>query len=142
MLATIGTAGDPAVGGMVIGEWNPGSIMGDATADTLRGKRLVFLTGSREASTLTSEGAGIYDLSADGAKMFLNAVNYMAGVQPGQGPAPAISITRSGANLSIAFTGTLQSSSSVTGGWADEVGASSPFTVTPTQPMKFYRAKK
>jgi hypothetical protein len=47
-------------------------------ADILGGRRLVFLTGSREIGGLTSEGAGIYDLDPDGAQMFVNAVRYMA----------------------------------------------------------------
>lgn len=81
-LATIGTAGDPAFGGMTIGEWNAGSVMANGTADVLGGHRLVLLTGSREHSGLTSEGAGIFDLDRDGAQMFLNAVNYMAIPEP------------------------------------------------------------
>lgn len=82
VLATVGTASDPAAGGMIIGEWQAGATMGDGTADTLAGHRLVFLSGSREASGLTSEGAGIYDLTDDGSKMFLNAVQYMAVPEP------------------------------------------------------------
>jgi len=76
ILATVGTAGDPALNGMVIGEWQAGAKMGDAAGDTLGGHRLVFLTGSRE-KTITSQGAGIYDLADDGSKLFLNAVQYM-----------------------------------------------------------------
>lgn len=71
-LATIGTEGDPAFGGMVIGEWQAGSSMADGSADILGGHRLVLLTGSRENDGLTSEGAGIYDLMADGARLLLN----------------------------------------------------------------------
>lgn len=82
LLASIGTAGDPAVNGMVIGEWFAGATMGNGTADTLAGHRLVFLSGSREHNGLTSEGAGIYDLSADGATLFLNAVDYMVNYVP------------------------------------------------------------
>src|SRR5262245_3838508 len=78
ILGTIGTAGDPANGGMVIGEWMAGAVLATSPPDTLGGHRLVFLTGSREAAGLTAEGAGIYDLTADGAKLFLNAVKYMA----------------------------------------------------------------
>jgi hypothetical protein len=83
VLAVIGNPlNDPAVGGMIIAEWLPGTPMGNppaagGTPDTLGGRRLVFLTGSREHDGLTSEGAGIYDLTADGAQMLLNAVNYM-----------------------------------------------------------------
>jgi len=77
VLAAIGTIGDAAQGGMVIGEWLAGDKMANGAADTLAGHRLVVLTGSREASGLTSEGAGIYDLTADGAAILLNSVNYM-----------------------------------------------------------------
>lgn len=83
ILATIGTPGDPTFGGMVIAEWAAGSIMGNSPpADTLGGRRLVFLSGSRENNGLTAEGAGIYDLNTDGTRMFLNAVNYMAIPEP------------------------------------------------------------
>jgi hypothetical protein len=82
VLATIGTAGDPAVGGMVIAEWNAGAMMATSPVDTLGGRRLVFLTGSREADGTSSETAGILDLTADGQQMFLNAVNYMAIPEP------------------------------------------------------------
>jgi hypothetical protein len=83
-LATIGTPGDPANGGMVIGEWLAGDAMATSPVDALGGHRLVLLTGSREnaaitggAAALTSEAAGIYDLTPDGATLLLNAVNYM-----------------------------------------------------------------
>jgi hypothetical protein len=90
VLATVGTAADPAVNGMVVGYWPTGSVMGTAPPDTLGGPRLVFLSGSREAANqmipapgptgTSSETAGIYDLSQDGARMFLNAVNFMAAI--------------------------------------------------------------
>ncbi len=82
LLATIGTPGDPANGGMVIGEWAAGATMGNAAANILAGPRLVFLSGSREHDGLTSEGAGIFDLTGDGAQLFLNAVNYIAVPEP------------------------------------------------------------
>ena len=79
VLAAVGTPGDAAFGGLVIGEWRAGATMSTAPPDTLGGHRLIFLTGSREAAAgSTSEAAGIFDLTADGARMFLNAVNYMA----------------------------------------------------------------
>jgi hypothetical protein len=144
ILATIGTATDPAFGGMVIGEWQAGDVMANGAADVLAGHRLVFLTGSREASTptgLTSEGAGIYDLGADGAKMFLNAVNYMAGTEPGT-QRPTLSLTRTPTGISITFTGTLESASAVTGSWTNVPNATSPFPVTPAGPQQFYRARQ
>jgi len=83
ILATVATTGDPAFGGTIIGEWMTGAVMANGSADTLAGHRLAFLSGSREASGLTSEGAGIYDLTPAGAQMFLNAVDYMAVPEPG-----------------------------------------------------------
>lgn len=76
-LATV-AAGDPnATGGMILGEWQAGALMGTSPADRLGGHRLVFLTGTREADELFSECAGMYDLTPDGAQLFLNAVSYM-----------------------------------------------------------------
>jgi hypothetical protein len=59
-------------------------------AAVLGGYRLIFLTGSLENGAnanavppivgLTAEGSGIYDLSADGARMFLNAVDFMLAI--------------------------------------------------------------
>ena len=85
ILATVGSAGDTAFGGMVIAEWNAGAVMGNSPPDTLAGHRMIVLTGSREnaaiaggAAALTAEAAGIYDLDPDGAQILLNAVDYMA----------------------------------------------------------------
>lgn len=81
VLATVGTQGDPAFGGMLIGEWSAGATMSTSPADTLGGHRMVFLTGSRE-NGITSEAAGMYNLTPDGARLFLNAVSYMAVPEP------------------------------------------------------------
>jgi hypothetical protein len=82
VLATVGTPGDPALGGMVIGKWSPGDVMvNDGVDDVLAGHRLVFLTGSRESATAgSSEVAGLFDLGPDGGRMFLNAVDFMLNV--------------------------------------------------------------
>jgi hypothetical protein len=80
-LAAVGTPGDPALGGVLIGEWQPGSVMANNAQDVLGGHRMVFLTGSRE-SGITSEGAGIYNLTPEGSQLFLNAVEYMAIPEP------------------------------------------------------------
>lgn len=82
VLATVGTAGDPAFGGMVIAEWPAGAMLGNSPPDILGGRRLVFLTGSREAAGVSSETSGLFDLTADGQRMFVNAVNYMAIPEP------------------------------------------------------------
>lgn len=81
VLATISAAGGGPVGGMVIGEWQPGTIMThdpSSTQETLAGPRVVFLSGSREGNGVDSETAGLFDLTADGSKLFLNAVRYTA----------------------------------------------------------------
>ena len=87
LLATISeaSAATGPVGGMVIAEWPAGATLthsGGAGTDVLAGPRLVFLTGAREASGLSSETAGLLDLYEDGAQMFLNAVKYMIPVKP------------------------------------------------------------
>jgi hypothetical protein len=81
VLATISAAGGGPVGSMVIGEWQPGTIMTHDpanTQDTLAGPRVVFLSGSREGNGVDSETAGLFDLTVDGSQMFLNAVRYVA----------------------------------------------------------------
>jgi len=100
---------------------------------------MVFLTGSREQG-FTSQGAGIYDLEADGAKLFLNAVNYMTSLPDAPAGGAAIAIANDGGNIAITYEGTLQSADSVTGPYSDVAGASSPFSVTADAPQKFYRA--
>jgi len=90
VLATVGTPGDAAFGGMVIGEFPPG--ITSQRGDVLAARRLVFLTGSRELS-ITSEGAGIFDLSADGAQMFLNAVTYLTTPQLPKCTVPVLGAT-------------------------------------------------
>jgi len=77
ILARVGTAGDAAVNGMIIGEWAWGSTL--PNGNKLGNERLVFLSGSREQATGgSSQQAGMYDLIGDGPQMFLNAVNYMS----------------------------------------------------------------
>lgn len=116
VIATIATDTDPAVGGMVIAEYPAGTVMSNATADTLAAKRLVVLTGSREAG-ITSEASGIWDLSTDGARIFLNAVHYLTG-QPVTEPPPQITNVRpaSGTRYHLADLGLSFSANSGTAG--------------------------
>jgi hypothetical protein len=67
-------------GGTIIAEWGLGALVNNG--EVLAGPRMSFLSGSREASGISAETAGLYDLTADGASMFLNAVNYMAVPEP------------------------------------------------------------
>jgi hypothetical protein len=57
-------------------------------------------------------------------------------------PPPTISIAAAGANMTLTFTGTLQSATSITGPWTDVVGATSPATLPATGAQAFYRAKQ
>lgn len=91
VLAVIGTAGDGALNGTVISEFPAGTRVKGGT-QVLGEKRLVLLTGSREAG-ITSEGSGIYDLFPAGEKIFLNAVTYMTVPMAPQFTAPLISAT-------------------------------------------------
>ncbi len=80
------TATGPA-GAVMIAEWQAGATLthdGGAGKSTLAGRRLVFLTGSREAASgKDAQTAGMCDLTEDGAKLFLNAVKYMLTPPPG-----------------------------------------------------------
>lgn len=79
IIGVVGTAGDAAVNGTIVAEFPPGLSTSTSPADVLGARRLMVLTGSREANGVSSEGAGVYDLLPDGEKVFLNAVNYLTG---------------------------------------------------------------
>jgi len=81
VLATVGTESDPAVGGPVIALWDKGAIVNGGT-EVLGSWRMSFLSGSREASGISSQTAGIFDLTPDGTKLFLNTINYFITVVP------------------------------------------------------------
>jgi hypothetical protein len=81
LLASISSRGDPAHGALAIAEWPAGAQMANNNADRLGGPRLVLLTGSREQG-VSAHAAGIYDLTAGGATLFLNAVAYMTHCTP------------------------------------------------------------
>lgn len=77
VLAVVGTPGSAGLNGMVIGEVPVGlSLANQAGTYVLGGKRLIFLTGSRE-SGITGDASGIYDLFPDGDQLFLKAVTYL-----------------------------------------------------------------
>ncbi len=80
VIATINRAGDPANGGTVIAFFPAGATMvNDGDDDILGGRRLMFLSGSRE-NGISAEASGIYDLTPTGAHMFLNAITFMQAV--------------------------------------------------------------
>jgi len=54
---------------------------------------------------------------------------------------PAVSISNQNGTLTITFTGTLTSSTTVNGNYAPVTGATSPYTVPKgTTPAQFYRS--
>jgi hypothetical protein len=74
ILATVSAASEATgrVGAVVIAELAAGATLahdGGAGEDVLAAPRLLMLTGAREASGITSQTAGMYDLYEDGAVM-------------------------------------------------------------------------
>ena len=55
---------------------------------------------------------------------------------------PAVAIARSGKDIVLTFTGTLQATRTVNGTFADVPGATSPFKVTGSDAVQFYRARQ
>jgi hypothetical protein len=123
---------------MVIGEWQAGATMGNSTADSLAGHRLVFLSGSREQG-ITSQAAGIYDLTGDGARMFLNAVEYMAVVKTVIAP-PVIE----DGNITITWSGEgeLETATDIGGPWTGTGNTSGTFTEEFGDGNKYYRVNR
>jgi hypothetical protein len=79
-LGTVGSSdgvGDTSVGGALVTYLPAGLTTASATPNVLGGKRLAFLSGSREAAGVSSETAGMYDLTPTGAHLFLNAVTFL-----------------------------------------------------------------
>jgi hypothetical protein len=82
VIATVSADSNGAgpVGAAIVAEWPAGASVihdGGAGTDVLAGRRMTFLTGSREANGKNSEGTGMIDLTDDGKKLFINAVNYL-----------------------------------------------------------------
>jgi hypothetical protein len=67
--------------------------------------------------------------------------DYMLLYKAGATPPAGLTITRSGANVSVTYTGTLQSADAVTGPWADVPGATNPFSTAPSAAQKYYRSR-
>lgn len=68
------------IGGPVIAEWPAGATLNNG--EMLAGPRMSFMSGSREADGVTSQTAGLFDLTPVGETMFLNAVEYMTVPEP------------------------------------------------------------
>ncbi|MEL0061038.1 MAG: hypothetical protein VW711_12855, partial [Verrucomicrobiales bacterium] len=131
---------DNAYGGVVIAEWEKGATMSHAAEQVLAEKRMLFLTGSREASGSTSETAGLFDLTEEGGHMFLNAVRYLTQTQETTFRS-FVAIEKSDQGLWIYYTGTLQSAPGLQGPWSDVVGSQNPHPLgSPMDRMQFFRS--
>jgi len=120
------------VTGVAIAEWPAGSLVwrncGDGTTnvnpfcDTLAGYRLFIAAGTRDPfGTVKADGffAGGYDLTADGTKIFLRAID--RAILSGSNPSLSISLTGATATVSWSSaikTWKLQSSNNLSS-WAD-----------------------
>ena len=95
----------------------------------------MLLTGSRE-SGITSEGAGIFDLTADGTQLFLNAVKYMTRAELA---APGIADGK----ITITWTGAgeLETATDINGPWTPVATTGGTFTEDLGVGNKFYRVK-
>lgn len=148
LLATIASGDTGPAGGMVVAEWQAGELLthdGGAGTDSLAGARLVLLSGSREAGGISSQTAGLYDLTEDGAQMFLNAVRYGVSRKAAGGsvepPMPPVftSISAQDGMVTIEWTGegTLESTEAIGSGWTPVDGATSPYMTTPAGDIFF-----
>src|SRR3954467_2103767 len=57
-------------------------------------------------------------------------------------PEPVISMVRAGEDITITFSGVLESADKVTGSWAPVAGAVSPFNPDHSAIQRFFRARK
>ncbi len=73
----------------------------------------------------------------EGSQLFVDdlTVDSFAG-----GAAPTISLARSGTQITLTWTGVLESANDVKGQWTPLQGATSPLPVSPTQARTFYRS--
>jgi len=136
VIATVATESDPTAGGIVAIEYDAGAPT--TTGGNFAGKRMALLTGSREAGGVTSETAGIWDLTDVGRKIYLNAVSYLTAGGSGGGIS---GVSLADGMLTIEYSGTLKSAGSVTGPFNAVDGASSPYTVAADQAAQFFIAE-
>jgi hypothetical protein len=94
-----------------------------------------------QASTDYGLGVTVGRGMGDTPRAPINAVQLVApstGVAPS---APTVSIKATPPNVTITFSGTLQSKNNLEGTWADVAGATSPYVVAPSGTAMFYRAR-
>lgn len=104
-----------------------------ATTNLIRGDN-VFAAEVHQSSTSSSD-------MVFGAEL---AVTYIGGGGGTTEPLKFTKVSRSGNDVVLEWTGggTLQATPSLTGQWSDVTPASSPYTVTPSLPTRFFRVRK
>ena len=99
------------------------------------------LTGQfSQGSTFTNDQGHQFDLdygSGDNSVVTLT----LTAVNPDAAP-PTVSAAQGDGVIQILFTGTLESAADVTGPFSSVAGATSPFTVNPDAPARFFRARR
>lgn len=70
------------------------------------------------------------------------AASFAAGANNLPAPRPTLSAVRSGANLVITYTGTLESADVINGAWSPVAGATSPHTASTADGQRYYRARQ
>lgn len=95
-------------------------------------------SGTANLEWFTSDADGLRALVGDPAQPKSLPAYYQWTTPPA---APELAITRSATGITITYTGTLQSTDTVNGGWSNVAGGS-PLTVAPTAAARFYRAMR
>ena len=102
------------------------------------------LSGSVEWFTADSSGkavALVNGTQAGALKAFRTRSGSIPPVCPDETAEPEISIGRDGEDLVVAYTGTLLQADKVDGLYSEVPGATSPYSVVPTDTAKFFIAE-
>ncbi|HTL18380.1 MAG TPA: hypothetical protein VL793_14180, partial [Patescibacteria group bacterium] len=142
---TVNVTLNPIDDSMSIGEAD----VGRGASDTLY-KVYVPSAGAYPLRTVYWQGGGggnceWFSVASDGSFVLLNDTNSLA-LKTFRAATfvakPQVSVSRSGSTVTITFTGTLQSSATVNGTYADVPSATSPYIVpTGAAPAQFYRSR-
>jgi hypothetical protein len=133
----VGRGGDYAIGDQVLSHIDTGAFDGNYVHGG-EGDYIIFKDLSGESFTLTGTPINV--------RAPINAIEVVMGggveVPGGGGGSGSISsVALSDGSVVIEYTGTLKSASSVTGPYSAVAGASSPYSVAPTQAAEFYIAE-
>ena len=133
----VGRGGDYAIGDQVLSHIDTGAFDGNYVHGG-EGDYIIFKDLSGESFTLTGTPTNV--------RAPINAIEVVMGggveVPGGGGGSGSISsVALSDGSVVIEYTGTLKSAATVTGPYSAVAGASSPYSVAPTQAAEFYIAE-